>query len=76
MPPQQLKISGKHIFLYLSSLKEHLRIFIIIIRSKLQELCGIEVPPLSIGAKTYFPLSVTVPNHFPEDSALTGGSSQ
>ena len=25
---------------------------------------------------TYFPLSVTVPKHFPEDSALTGGCSQ
>jgi len=40
MPPQQLKISGKHVSLHLPSLKKHIRVFKIISRSKLQELCG------------------------------------
>jgi hypothetical protein len=54
MPPQQSKISGKHVFLYLPSLKEHIPVFIIFFRPKLQELRGVEVaPPLSTGAKTY-----------------------
>jgi hypothetical protein len=54
MPPQQSKISGKHVFLYLPSLKEHIPVFIIIFRPKLQELRGVEVvPPLSTGAKTH-----------------------
>jgi hypothetical protein len=54
MPPQQSKISGKHVFLYLPSLKEHIPVFIIFFRPKLQELRGVEVaPPLSAGAKTY-----------------------
>jgi hypothetical protein len=45
MPPQQLKISGKYVSLYLPCLKEHIRVFIIIFRPKLQELCGVEVAP-------------------------------
>jgi hypothetical protein len=54
MPPQQSKISGKHVFLYSPGLKEHIPVFIIIFRPKLQELRGVEVaPPLSTGAKTY-----------------------
>jgi hypothetical protein len=54
MPPQQSKISGKYVFLYLPSLKEHIPVFIIFFRPKLQELRGVEVaPPLSTGAKTY-----------------------
>jgi hypothetical protein len=46
MPPQQLKIPGKYVSLYLSCLKEHIRVFIIIVRPKLQELCGVEAAPL------------------------------
>jgi hypothetical protein len=54
MPPQQLKISEKHVSLHLPSLKDHIRVFTIIFRPKLQELSGVEVaPPLSAGAKTY-----------------------
>jgi len=54
MPPQQSKISGKHVFLYSPGLKEHIPGFIIIFPPKLQELRGVEVtPPLSTGAKTY-----------------------
>jgi hypothetical protein len=54
MPPQQSEISGKHVFLYLPSHKEHITVFIIFFRPKLQELRGVEVaPPLSTGAKTY-----------------------
>jgi hypothetical protein len=42
------------VFLYSPGLKEHIPVFIIIFRPKLQELRGIEVaPPLSTGAKTY-----------------------
>jgi hypothetical protein len=50
MPPQQLKISGKHVSLHLPSLGEHIHVFIIIFRPKLQELCGVEVaPPVDRG---------------------------
>jgi hypothetical protein len=42
------------VFLYSPGLKEHIPVFIIIFRPKLQELRGVEVaPPLSTGAKTY-----------------------
>jgi hypothetical protein len=54
IPPQQSKISRKHVFLYSPGLKEQIPVFIIIFRPKLQELCGVEVtPPLSTGANTY-----------------------
>ena len=50
MPPQQSKISGKHVFLCLPSLKEHIPVFIIFFRPKLQELRGVEVaPPVDRG---------------------------
>jgi hypothetical protein len=49
MPPQQLKISGKHVSLHLPSLKEHIRVFKIISRSKIPELCG----HLLTGARTH-----------------------
>ena len=52
MPPQQLKISEKHVSIHLPSLKDHIRVFTIIFRPKLQELSGVEVaPPCRQGPK-------------------------
>jgi hypothetical protein len=74
MPPQQSKISGKHVFLYLPSLKEHIPVFIIIFRPKLQELRGVEVaPPLSTGAKTYQLYHRMQNVHIPQPEDGSGG---
>jgi hypothetical protein len=55
MSPQQLKISGKHVSLHLPNLKEHIRVFVIIFRPKLQVLCGVEVAPPPVDRGQHIP---------------------
>ena len=70
MPPQQSKISGKHVFLYSPGLKEHIPVFIIIFRPKLQELRGVEVVP-PVDRDQNIP---AVPPYLPEFSSVTNGT--
>jgi len=49
-----IEIFWETCILTLPSLKQQIRVFIIIFRRKLQEFCGVEVAaPLLIGPKTY-----------------------
>jgi hypothetical protein len=54
MPPQQAKISRKHVFLYLPSLKEHIPVFILFFVQNYKSYVVLKLhTPLSTGAKTY-----------------------